>query len=189
MVYWETAVAAGIDPLTGGSDRARRLLHEWLREKRVSTVNFRERTDLTPDPNSRYALAYEAVFEPASLEQARVEVWLTADGQAAVGFETWSRIARRLGVKGESGRFAAGHEPHRMTSSGLLSLLDKVADAQIGLSTIVLPVIGLSSVTAVIGRDALESLVVDGYQPVSWLSAISRAEFSDRTDLLHFQPW
>lgn len=148
-----------------------------------------EKTEPTPDPDASYEVRYEAVFEPTSVDQARVEVWLSADGGVAVGFERVKRVAERLGMKVQDDRFAAGHEPHRMTETGLLLLLEMVADGEIAIESTVMPFLGLTSTKAVVTHDVLKALVSQGYAPVNWLKAMNRTEFSDRTDVLQFRRW
>lgn len=131
-------------------ERVRHLLSTWFATKHATTVAFREETNPTPDLDARYTVAYEAIFEPSSLDQARVELWVTTEGHVAIGFESHKRVAERLGVNGGHDRFATGHEPHRMSESGLLAVLDLIADGKIAISWTVIPLIGLISTKAVV---------------------------------------
>ena len=148
-------------------------------------VAFHETTEPMVDPHARYLVVYEAVFEPRSLDQGRVEVWITNDGQVAVGFERRDRIAGRLGVRNTRQGFAAGHEPARVEPMGLKALLTLVASGGIVVSARVLPWIGLGSTSACANEEALESLAVAGYEKTGWLRQTVRVG----TRKLKFAPW
>lgn len=172
------------------SQRVKTILAEWFAMRRPSAVEFKEESAPKNSPHEDdYSIVYESVFLPEALDQARVEIWVTDDGNVAIGFEKQDRIARRLGVKGGSDRFAAGHEPCAMTEAGLLSLLDRIADGEIAILATVLPLVGLTSTKAVVTDDNLKMLSSKGYTPIDWLSDISPAEFLNKDDLLRFRRW
>lgn len=76
-------------------ERVRQLLLDWFETKHTTTVAFREETDPAPDQDARYRVAYEAIFVPSRLDQARVEIWVTTVGEMAIGSERQKRIAER----------------------------------------------------------------------------------------------
>ena len=71
-------------------------------------VAFRESSSPEDDANDDYRVIYEASFEPAALDKARIEFWITDSGHVAIGIETYERIARRLGLKAVRHGFAVG---------------------------------------------------------------------------------
>lgn len=153
-----------------GAARTRQSLTRWIAEKELGPITFAEDFDPAPDPDGSYQLDYIATFEPPSLRQARVEVWVTSEGEIAIGLERFGRIADRLGVRcGLNDRqvFAAGHEPLQVSDAGLLGLLDLVADGKLALSVACAPLVGLLSVTAVLPDGAPGNLVSAGYSPMA----------------------
>lgn len=165
------------------------LLREWFESRRPTPVTLEETRDPKNDPYVTYQVSYEAVFAPTSLDQARVEVWVTTDGRVAIGFEKASRVAERLNVRAVQDRFAAGHEPHDLSEAGLLSLLTRIADGGLALSPVVIPLVGLYSARAVVRDSALRDLTAAGYGPTKWLRSINDREFSTRRGSLHFGRW
>lgn len=185
-----TLVAAkSDDPELKKPESVRQLLSEWFTTRHTTTIVFREETNPTPDPDARYRVAYEAIFDSSRLDQACVEIWVTTEGEIAIGFERRKRIAERLGVKSAIDRFAAGHEPHRMSEPGLLAILDLIADGQIAVSPTVIPLFGLVSTKAVVLHDVLEELALKGYSPVNWLKGVTRTEFSEERRFVKFRRW
>lgn len=185
----EILVAARSDLLPLTPERVQQVLTEWFSRSHPTTVHFKEVTEPAPDPNADYLVVYEAIFEPSSLDQARVELWVTKEGNVALGFERQKRIAERLGVKSKSNRFVAGHEPRRMFESDLLKILDLIATGQIAIDPTVIPIFGLISTKAVASRDVLEHLDFMSYSPLIWLKEVSKTEFSKEEHFLRFRPW
>lgn len=170
-------------------ERARKLLSEWFAKRHASGVTFREHTDPPQDPVGSYAVAYEAIFEPQSLEHARVEVWITTKAEVAIGFERTSRVSKRLGVRSGRDIFAAGQEPLPINAPGLVAILDTIADGQMAILPTVLPLIGLVSTRAVLPREVADQLVSRGYNSLSWLKRVRDRRFLERARVLRFQPW
>jgi len=176
-------------------EQVRQVLFEWFSRKNAATIVFRESVDPANDPDDSYVVVYEAVFEPTTLDQARVELSVTTDGCVAIGLETRERIAARLGVKNRRSGFAAGHEPYPLSEQGLFAILDVIAKGKIAIPTKVLPWIGLGPFgvglfKALVMPESLETLVANGYGPVTWLQAAKQLEFSGGDHrLLHFRPW
>jgi hypothetical protein len=176
-----------IQPLT--PKQVRQLLSEWFAAKQPTTVAFKEVIEPPFDPYADYSVVYEAIFEPPSLDQAAVELWVTRDGDVAIGFERRKRIAERLGVKSRNNRFAAGHEPRRMRESDLITILNSIATGEIAVASTVMPFLGLISTKAVTLHAVLERLGPKGCSPVNWLNGVSREEFSRGGHFLRFRPW
>lgn len=182
-------VAVKVDQRQMNPQGARQLLSEWFATREANGVDFRENTKPDPDPDARYTVAYEAIFEPSSIEKAQVELWVTVEGEVAIGFETRKRVAERLGVRCRSGRFAAGHEPHRTSAPGLFAFLDLVADGHVAISWTAVPLFGLISTRAVVSHETLEVLVSRGYNPVKWLKQAKDTRSWHGRSLLRFEQW
>jgi hypothetical protein len=109
-------------------DDLRSIFSRWKAEELAAAgVTFKESFDPLFDPRcDDYRLIYAATFEPATLDQARMEFAVTDTGHVAVGIETKDRILARTGLAAIIGRFAAGHEPVTATKEGLQTLFDAV---------------------------------------------------------------
>ena len=77
-----------------------------------------------------YVLALRMVFLPVSLEYASMEVWITPDGAAGIGIETWPRIGERVRSSARAGPFGVGFEPHFLPSDELVDYCQAVANAE-----------------------------------------------------------
>ena len=179
-------------------ERVRELVSKWFASRQTTTVVFKEETNPENDPDvDDYLIAYEAFFEPESLEQAYVWVSVSTDGSVGIGIERWKRIAERLDVRIGVGevygvRFAGGHEPYFMSESALLAILDLIADGQIAVSPIVIPFLGLISTKVVVSQNVLEELIskdVSGNSTFDWLTPVSQIKFTENRRLLHFSRW
>jgi hypothetical protein len=122
---------------------AHELFSSWFASKSAPDISFRESFPSTHDPADDYKVVYEAIFEPQSLDKARVEIWLTDKGDIAFGFETRQRIAARLSVANWRKGFAAGHEPRALSRDGVVALLSAISDGKLLLN--VRTILGLSS--------------------------------------------
>ena len=95
-------------------ERAQELIRHWVSERSLGSIEFREQRNPANDPRGYddYEIAYEAVFEPASTDQARFEMYVTTEGDLGFGLETWGRVAQRLGVRrtAHAQRNVAGQE-------------------------------------------------------------------------------
>lgn len=163
----------------------RGVLAEWFRQRKPDGVRFVENTQPQEDPDSRYTAVYEAVFEPSQLDKCRVELWLTTDGQIALGIEKRNRIASRLGIKNRQDGFAAGHEPRQVTQEGLMALLTFVANGEIAITTTTVPILGLNKAKAVVHSSSYDALSSKGYDCDRWLGISDEFQASD----LRFKPW
>jgi hypothetical protein len=152
-------------------------------------VAFREMLDPATAPGSDYHVAYEAIFEPAALDRARVEVAVTMEGDVSIGFETRKRVAKRFGLGYRRSRVADGHDPVPMTESGLEALLGSVANGDIAISARVVPVLGLVSTRALVLREKFDSLVSMGYGAATWLRVVPQFKSSVSARVVTYLPW
>jgi hypothetical protein len=103
-------------------------LKSWF--SRTGAINVVMKEDRAPenDPYPDYVLECIVTFEPASLEKARIEIWLESRGYVAVGIEHRRRIAERVGVRTGSGVvFCAGTEPSMTGRDVLKAVLNCAA--------------------------------------------------------------
>lgn len=161
------------------------VLSDWYKQREPTTVQFIENTKPQEDPDSRYTVVYEAVFEPSTLDRFRVELWATTDGEIAVGLEKRNRIAKRLGVENRQEGFAAGHEPYQVTQEGLIALLTLAANGEIAITATTLPIWGLAKTTAVVHSGSFNILSSQSYDCRRWLEVADEFQPSD----LRFKPW
>jgi hypothetical protein len=87
-----------------------------------------ENHDPTNEPYADYHVVHEIVVEPLSLDQLRIEFWVTDDGAVSVGLERRSRVAKFTGVKTSRDTFIAGHEPVFVSPEYVRQLVDLVAN-------------------------------------------------------------
>lgn len=174
----------------GGTEQFREILLDWFKQIQTTAIRFTENTNPESDPYARYTVAYEATFEPSSLDRARIEIWLTTEGMIATGLETKNRIASRLKLKeGKHKVFAAGDEPSEVTKEGLLALLTAVAEGNIAISATSLPLLGLVKTQAVLLSDTDKSLASHGYDARGWLTVVDDFESDAFRHVLRFTPW
>jgi hypothetical protein len=170
----------------------RELLASWFSGRSVTGVSFHEVIPTSYDSNDDYKVVYEAVFEPQSLEKARIEIWLTEEGRLALGFETRRRVATRLGLANWRNGFASGHEPGVVTPEGLLALLTVAAEGKIMLQ--LKTVFGvLGRISAAMTKGDRRILEAAGYAHVSWISIVkdrsARSGFPRLERLVRYWPW
>jgi hypothetical protein len=174
----------------GGTEQYREKLLDWFKQIQTTAIRFTENTSPEQDPYARYTVAYEATFEPNTLDRAFVEIGLTTDGMIAIGLETKNRIASRLELKGSKHKvFAAGHEPTDASVDGLLALLTAVAQGNIAISATALPLLGLVKTKAVLLSDTNKFLVSHGYDARGWLTVVDDFESDAFRQVLRFAPW
>jgi hypothetical protein len=167
----------------------RSTLIAWFNSQDSTSVSFRENVHPKTDSNARYEIIYEILFEPHSLIQLQVEVWVANDGRIAIGIETRERIARRLNKNNLRKGFAAGHEPHKMSEDGLIALLNLIASGNLIFSPIIIPFFGLASIKTMLLLESLDTLIASGYAPTNWLYVVDKTAFLNRENLLRYQPW
>jgi hypothetical protein len=174
----------------GGTEQFREILLDWFKQIQTTAIRFTENANPESDQYARYTVAYEATFEPNSLDRARIEIWLTTEGMIATGLETKNRIAARLKLKeGNHKVFAAGDEPSEVTKEGLLALLTAVAEGNIAISATSLPLLGLVKTQAVLLSDTDKSLASHGYNARGWLTVVDDFESDAFRHVLRFTPW
>lgn len=167
----------------------RQILLTWFNARGSASVIVRENVNPKSDSNARYEIVYEILFETKSLMQAQVEIWVDNDGRIAIGFETRERIARRLNINNLRNGFAAGHEPHKMSEAGLIALLNLIASGNLIFSPTSIPFFGLASIKTMLLSESLDVLIASGYAPTNWLYVVDKTNFTNRANLLRYQPW
>ena len=184
---------ASVDDIPGlEPERVRQILSDWFAGRATAEVAFIEDTDPMYIEYTRYWTSYEAVFEPSSLDKARVEVWAMPDGDILIGLEQDKRVAQRLGVRNSKYDrfFAAGYETVRINESGLIALLDLIADGQISIAATTVPFFGLISTKALILNRPWVALFAYGYGfPIKWLKVLRQKEFPSKRSVLTYCPW
>jgi hypothetical protein len=166
----------------------KQLFTTWFKSRNTSTVTFKENLTPTPDPDARYQVIYEAIFEPLSLEKAYFEVWVTTDFKIAIGFERHSRISKRLRFSNQKDQFIAGNEPESITEETLLEIMNLIANGEIAISYMTLPLIGPAFFRAVALAENLERLYRTGYSPI-WIKPVGQRRSSFTKKLLRFEKW
>lgn len=176
------------DPANVNAARVTDFLRAWLSGREYSSVELHIR-DLDPeDSDEDYQLVRVLTFRPQSLDRAQVEVNIALDGAIGIGFETWGRIAQRLGgvrVR-NSIRYVAGHEPQTVSDDYLLEALTLIAAGDVWVKASLLPFLGLVGARAVtVNRvsGAVSSRFVGG---IDYLSDASQARLDD---VLAYFPW
>ena len=164
-------------------------LGRWFATRRTAGITFRETSTPIHDPNAEYEVVYEAIFEPNALDQLRLEIWATAQGDLAIGLETRERVARRLRGKYQSKRFVAGHEPVSIPESGLLKLLDVVATGRLSISAVSIPFLGLVSTRAIAPDDVIRELSDSGYTHAGWVHRQDRFGRWIGAQVLPYRAW
>jgi hypothetical protein len=171
---------------------------EWFASRQTTSIVFKEEKNPYNDPSvDDYLIAYEAFFEPESLEQAYVWISVSTDGSVGIGIERWKRLAERLNVSiagdEDSGiRVVGGVELSFMNESALLAILDLIANGQLAISPIVIPFFGLISTKVVVSQNVFEELIskdVSGNSAFNWLTPVSQLKFTENRRLLHFNRW
>lgn len=164
-------------------------LTQWFDNQLWRDVQLNQNPNPPVDVNASYAVVYEAAFVPASGDAARVEIWLTAAAEIAVGIDACERVAQRLGVTNRRTGFAGGHEPLIVSMEALLCLLRLIAAGDVRIRATVAPVVGLVSTKAVVSDDGFAQLVGKGYPVAHWLDVVDGATFSTDRRLVSFTAW
>ncbi len=116
-------------------------------------------------------MIYEASFQPAALDKARIEFWFTNMGYIAIGIETYDRIAQRLRLRAIRHGFAVGHEPGTVSRDGLQMVFDAVTKGEIFI------VVGIalelvSSARVYMVASTKDAIAKSGYKCSDWISPI-----------------
>jgi hypothetical protein len=157
----------------------------------ASRIVFKESFDPIADPQDDYRVIYEAAFEPADLDKARIEFWLTDTGHTAVGVETYARITQRLQLRAIRHGFAAGHEPRTATVDSLRTLFDILTLGKffIVVRSLLRVVSSVQLYMTESDRDTISRL---GY-PSNWISSIPSNDPGRlapwRGEVLTYRPW
>lgn len=172
--------------MTVGVSDVRVLLRTRWEQCKTSEVSFREVLEPAIDPYARFTVAYEGIIEPASLTQIRLEIWVTTDGQVAIGVETKARVAERLRVRNQGTGFAAGHEPSPMSTQVLRELIELSAHGEINIGARIVPWLGMVKTSAVVAPGTKARLTSTGYR-VDWLGEVRATSIFLR--VLPYDPW
>jgi len=174
---------------SNSADRSlQRLLEEWLKRAGSLSVALRENTSPEHDADDDYIVVYEAVLEPTSGDGACIELWECDDGRVAVGFETRERVAARLGTKDRQGGFAVGNEPLSLSHEDVLWVVESVSKGRVALIAKTLPVVGLTSIDAVVVVGDEDDTDEDRLARLGWLSAVD-PDTADVRGALLYAPW
>lgn len=128
--------------------RFRQELRNWLAERSLLSVTFKEHIDPPSTPSEGYQVVYEAHFIPESISQARLELMLTDEGLLGVGLETRERVSHRLEVRNHEQGFAAGFEPTLISMKEALLLLDVVSSGGVIIQARIIPLYGMGRTKA-----------------------------------------
>jgi hypothetical protein len=137
-------------------------------------------------------VVYEASFEPAALDKARIEFWLTDTGHVAVGVETYERVALRLGRRLARRGFAVGNEPRTETADALRKLFALVTRGKFFLE--VKTILNIWNTARIyVEPSDYNTMIESGYRSSGWLSAIPNSDARPSRPLfgaiLDYKPW
>jgi hypothetical protein len=164
-------------------------LSDWALRNAPSTVRLVEDRPHKSEEVDDYDVIYTARFEPHSLEQAQVEIWLTDDGFIGVGFDTKERIAKRLSTRTFRHGFAEGFEPCERDPTRLFAFLDHISHGRFCIVAQVWPVVGLGKTWAAMSPSVADAGAWDQMiGPGGWIKAPPVALFGTR-HLLAYLPW
>lgn len=163
-------------------------LEAWFKAMQPTSVSLRVEFEPVADRHDDYAVVYEAFFEPVGLDQARAELWLTAEGKVAVGLETRRRVAERVGVRTLTHGFAAGHEPKFIHEAAVFKLLELVAAGRI-IITAGTGLWVLGATRAAVSAEGRGELVSAGYQHLQWMAEFPKRSLFNWTQAVRFNPW
>lgn len=167
------------------SSEVHAFLKTWFDGLGAKDIHLIENFNPSKDPDASYEVTYEAKFEPTVLEKARLEIWVTKKGEIGFGFESYSRLGRRINMLKDSDRFIMGIEPQFLSLNAIKKILELVAKGRIAVNYKSLPLIGLISAKAIVERQDLKDLKQIGMPAVNNLSAGDI--FSQSS--VKFQPW
>jgi hypothetical protein len=171
---------------------AHELLSSWFAGKDVPDITFRESFPATQDRADDYNVVYEAIFEPQTLDKARIEIWVTDEGNVAFGFETRQRIAARFAVANWRKGFAAGHEPRALSRDGVVALLSTISEGKLLLR--IRTIFGvLGGIRAAMSEGDRQVLKSAGYDYIDWIGIprepIVPLRFGIPGTHVRFRPW
>lgn len=164
----------------------RRALTDWYESRPACNVRYQVNEQPENSAFEDYSVAFEATFNPVSEAKSYIEIWVTPEGEIAIGFERWRRLARRLGVSYRRDQFAAGLEPIRMDVEEILSVLDLAYSGHISISVVTIPWIGIVSTKAVADEQACKQLKGKRCFPISQERTKLKLPLSR---ILNYEPW
>lgn len=171
---------------------AHELISSWFVSQSASDVELRESFPSAHRPNDDYSVVYEAIFEPSSLDKARVEIWITKEGRVAFGFETRQRIAGRFALVNWRKGFAAGHEPRALSPNDVIALLRAASDGKLLLNIRTLFGV-LNGIRALMSEEDRRALQDVGRDNFGWVGITKNdsngRNLESRDTLVRFQSW
>lgn len=166
----------------------RAALNEWFEQSGFKSIGFLENLEPASCRYDDYIVCYEAIFEPASLDQMRVELWFTDDGFTGIWLESRERIAKRLSIKNRASGSNAGHEPFLVEEHQLFKLLESVAAGAISIG-VHIGLLGMDSFKAIASSETRESLARAEYRELDWLSQEGTDSYACSTRVLKYRSW
>lgn len=171
------------------TEHIRQSITAWFEKKQTSSVILLENLNPDNEQYEDYHISYEVVFEPSSLDQACVELWVTDKGYVGIGFEKRGRVAGRLNVPCRRGGFSAGYEPLSISIEALLANLESVARGKVALNVTVLPWVGLVRTKAIMLDEDFVLLSSQDKNVKYWLSSVQNFKSNFISRNLQFSPW
>jgi hypothetical protein len=163
----------------------------WTEEALVHAgIQFKESFEPPLDPHYDYRFIYQASFDPAALDKASIEFWVSETGYVAIGVESYERIRRRTGLKAIRGGIATGHEPRIVDGEGLHILFDAVTQGKVFIVVKsflkIITSVHLRTQASGHGAAALSGYPFDWVSPMVDPAQDLSAPFGD---VLRYQPW
>jgi hypothetical protein len=116
-----------------------------------------------------------------------LELWLTAGGAIAVGFETKQRVTELSGIECGNTGFASGNEPLvKLGLRGVSALIETVASGD--LMVVLKPRLLSRPETVAVARAPIrEKLWRESEGAFSWIKDVAIS--SDESRVVQFEPW
>ena len=168
--------------------RLRRLIEGWYSSRSFRSVELCVNTAPSGDYDQIYTVFCELKFKSDRLELPYTEIWITTAGDVGIGFERWSRIARRMGVVCRRDRFVGGHEPRRVLDGELIAILDAIAGGNLAVLPMAIPFFGLLSARTVmrsVERSELGKLCEGS---IDWVYTVSDVVWR-HFPILEYESW
>lgn len=162
-------------------------IESWFSRRNPVHVKLIRNDQPPRDPNDDYRVVFEIVFQPEDCRRARIELWLTDVGYIGLGIEQRRRVARALGLKSTSPRFAGGFEPMDVPYQAIEKFLDLVADGRFAMRYVVVPFIGVLYTKPSVEAVELKKLREIGFPASSYLAAIESPLVLSKT--LRYESW
>lgn len=143
-----------------------KFVKDWFLTRQTSKVDLTEVECLSKDAGYESNILKEIRFKPQNPTELQAEFWFADDGLIGFGIERQQRVAKLVGIKLQSLRFAGGKEPSPMSNETLRTLLTLVADGKISISMLHIPIVGLVSTRLIVGENERHMLEASGFTGV-----------------------